>query len=121
MGDDGDAPATTGSVSVPVQVRQPLPQSLAYSDATKIGQAAVSALAQVDKGNGEWINTATGSSGTVERGGLAGAATEPGDCSLFNTIVTSIGGVHRYAGKVCKSQDGRSVVEIEAPGEAPSA
>lgn len=114
---DEDAPVTTGSVAAPVEVQKPLPQTLAYSDATKIGQAAISALGQVDKGaGGDWINAATGSSGTVESGG---GSTD--DCSRFNTIVTSIGGVHRYSGKVCTAQNGRSVVEIEAPDDLPQA
>jgi hypothetical protein len=115
-----DAPVTTGSIAPPVQVQQPLPQTLAYSDASKIGQAAVNALWQADKGQAmqpgaDWINAATGSSGTVETGAESSGAAEPSTvCRLFNTIVTSIGGVHRYSGKVCRSATG-SVVQIEAP------
>ena len=115
FGDD-PSPAITGSVAPPVQVQQPLPQTLAYSDATKIGQAAVAALSQVDRGgSGEWVNAATGSSGTVERAPVRSAD----DCSLFDTIVTSIGGVHRYSGEVCKAGNGRSVVKIADPAGRP--
>ncbi len=116
-----DAPATTGSIAVgrPVQVEQPLPQSLAYSDATKIGQAAAAALWQADAGRGaEWVNSATGSSGTVEDGGAAPGSEQAEACRAFSTEVTSIGGVHRYAGEVCRVDNGRSVVKIAAPGES---
>ena len=47
-----DAPATTGSIAAPVEVQQPLPATLAYSDATKIGQAAAAALWQAEAGSG---------------------------------------------------------------------
>ena len=111
-----DEPGTTGSIAVPVEVQKPLPQSLAYSDATKIGQAAASALWQVDNGQaGEWINAATGSSGTVEGSG-AGGAVEAAGCRDFETMVTSIGGVHSYSGKVCRGENGRSTVEIGDAG-----
>ena len=113
-----DAPAVTGSLAAPVDVQQPLPQSLAYSDATKIGQAADAALWQAQGApapgapNGDWINAATGSSGTVTAG-ITQEAEEPGmGCRLFNTIVTSIGGVHSYSGRICRGDGGRSVVQI---------
>ena len=107
-----DWPATTGSVTGAVQVQEPLPQSLAYSDASKIGQAAAAALWQAEGGpNTDWINAATGSSGTLETSGDDPSET----CRGFATTVTSIGGVHRYSGKICRSQNGRSVVEIAAP------
>jgi surface antigen len=95
-------------------VRQPLPQTLAYSDATKIGQTAAAALLQVDNGQGgEWVNNATGSSGTVVESASTEAAELSGACRLFNTIVTSFSGVHRYSGKVCRADNGRSVVQID--------
>ena len=107
-GGDG-GPATTGSISAPVEVQKPLPKTLAYSDAAKIGQAAAAALWQAEDSEGaEWVNAATGSSGTVERSAAPGA--EP--CGDFHTLVTSIGGVHRYSGRVCRGENGRSVVEI---------
>ena len=110
-----DAPQTTSSVGVPVEVQQPLPQTLAYSDATKIGQAAAAALLQVDNGQGgEWVNNATGSSGVVEQTAAEGDAQVSGACRLFNTIVTSFSGVHQYTGKICRAGDGRSVVQIDS-------
>ena len=111
-GSNGE-PATTGSIRASVDVQRPLPQSLAYSDAAKIGEAAAAALWQAEApAGGEWVNAATGSSGTVEQGGV-----KDGACRPFNTIVTSIGGVHRYSGKICLERNGRSMVQIEAPSE----
>jgi hypothetical protein len=113
-----EAPATTGSIATPVQVQEPLPQSLAYSDATRIGQAAVEALSEVDRGGGgEWVNARTGSSGTLD----SRPAQSSNTCSLFNTTVTSIGGVHRYSGEVCKVGHGRPVVKIADPVASPQA
>ena len=104
-------PITTGSLAQPVQVEQPLPPTLAYSDANKIGQAVAAALWQADGANSqEWVNNATGSSGTVEERDLGPPA---GDCRTFSTIVTSIGGVHSYSGDVCRSGEGRPVVRID--------
>lgn len=104
-------PAVTGSVAAPVELQQPLPRTLAYSDASKIGQAAAAALWQADGiTSQEWVNTATGSSGTVEEHDL-GPPT--GECRTFSTIVTSISGVHSYSGDVCRSGGGRPVVRID--------
>jgi surface antigen len=109
-----DSPKATSSIAAPVEVQQPLPQTLAYSDATKIGQTAAAALLQVDNGqDGEWVNKATGSSGTVVESASTEAAELSGACRLFNTIVTSFSGVHRYSGKVCRADNGRSVVQID--------
>ncbi len=119
MSGGDEAPATTSSVGAPVEVQQPLPQTLAYSDATKIGQAAASALWQVDNGQGgEWVNNATGSSGTVEQTASTEDSELSGACRLFNTIVTSFSGVHRYNGKICRGDNGRSVVQIDSEGES---
>jgi surface antigen len=109
-----DGPAVTGALASPVDVRQPLPQTLAYSDATKIGQAADAALWQAESAlHGDWVNAATGSSGSV----LGSAGEDDGQpsaaCRLFSTIVTSIGGVHSYSGRICRGDNGRSVVQIE--------
>jgi hypothetical protein len=108
---DGDAtPATTGSIGQPVTVQQPLPPTLAYSDATRIGQAASAVLAQAEGGAGEdWINASTGSSGTLE--GLQ-ATPDKDNCRQFSTIVTSIGGVHRYSGAICQAADGPAIVQL---------
>jgi hypothetical protein len=110
-----DAPATTGSVAAPVEVRGPLPPTLAYSDASKIGQAAAAALWQAEDGpTGEWVNAATGSSGTIEHSTDTARASD--DCRPFSTIVTSIGGVHSYLGDICRSAAGGSVLRIEDRG-----
>jgi hypothetical protein len=110
-------PVATGSIAA-VDIQQPLPQRLAYSDATKIGQAAAVALRDVDGSpdasagtNADWVNAATGSSGTVvemvpEEQDVSGA------CRLFNTIVTSFSGVHRYTGRICRGDGGRPVVQL---------
>ena len=114
-----DGPATTGSIVAAVQIQEPLPDTLAYSDATKIGQAAAAAIGQAGaKEQGEWVNAATGSSGTVEADGSKDASSGGADCRPFSTIVTSIGGVHRYAGKLCPGKTGRSVVQIGTSAEA---
>ena len=115
------APTSTGSISAPVTIQQPLPPTLAYSDATKIGEAAATAMSQVDGApSGEWINNATGSSGTVVQSAPLALTEEPEQsrgCSVFNTIVTSIRGVHQYSGRVCDGANGRPVVEIGSPGQ----
>jgi hypothetical protein len=119
-----------------VEVLQPLPQSLAYSDAAKIGQAAQAALwqsgdaastARSQEGTipvGEWLNAATGSSGTLNAAGaemdVANGAMASGEgCRAFSTIVTSIGGVHSYSGKICRGEAGGSVLTITAPEPMP--
>lgn len=104
-------PVVTGSVAAPVDVQQPLPPTLAYSDANKIGQAAAATLWQADGlTTQEWVNTATGSSGTVEEHDLG---PPEGECRAFSTIVTSISGVHSYSGDVCRSVSGRPLVRID--------
>jgi len=109
---DGDqTPATTGSITQPISVQQPLPPTLAYSDATKIGEAATAVLAQAGGSpTGEWINASTGSSGTLQR---EEGAQNSDDCHPFSTIVTSVGGVHRYSGALCKREGGPAIVQID--------
>jgi surface antigen len=105
------APETTGSIAAPVTVDGPLPQSLGYSDANRIGQAASAALWQAggEPEETDWLNPGTGSSGTLIAAG-SGAASAA--CRRFSTIVTSTGGVHRYLGEVCRETDGRAVLRI---------
>ena len=106
----GDTPQTTGSIAPAVEVAGPLPSSLAFSDAAKIGEAANAALILASGGgSGDWINVATGSSGTVETVDLPNP---PPGCRPFSTTVTSIGGVHEYAGAICGS-GGRARVTID--------
>lgn len=110
-----DTPQTTGSIAPAFQVQQPLPSTLAYSDANKIGEAASAVMAQAEGSvQEEWINTSTGSSGTIEAADRAAPAGAD-NCRPFSTIVTSIGGVHRYSGAICPGGDGRTRVQI---GEA---
>ena len=120
----GDGPVTTGSLTAPVVVQRPLPETLAYSDAAKIGQAASAALWQVeggaagdwtpeDWGPGDWVNARTGSSGTLTA--EPGSADEK-DCRPFSTIVTSLGGVHQYSGTLCREDDAQAVLTIEEAG-----
>jgi hypothetical protein len=113
----GDTPKTTGSIAPAFQVQQPLPQTLAYSDAAKIGEAASAVMAQAEGTvPGDWINTSTGSSGTIETVDLS-APTDADNCRPFSTIVTSIGGVHRYSGAICQGADGRARVQIADPAK----
>jgi len=108
----GGEPATTGSVAPTVDVARPLPPTLAFSDATKIGEAANAALMLASgTTSGEWINAATGSSGTVQTVDLPNPPSA--GCRPFSTTVTSIGGVHEYAGAICGSAGGRPVVKID--------
>jgi hypothetical protein len=113
-----DTPQTTGSIAPAFQVAQPLPPTLAYSDAAKIGEAASAVLAQSEgKAPQDWINTSTGSSGTIETVDLAVPTSSEG-CRPFSTIVTSIGGVHRYSGEICHGADGRAKVQIIDPRQS---
>lgn len=112
-----DAPVVTGSIASSPEVERPLPRTLAYSDAAKIGQAAFVALWQAEgEASADWLNAATGSSGTVQKGGVADAA-DPEGCRAFDTVVTSIGGVHRYSGQVCRTTDGRAQIRIDQTGD----
>ncbi|WP_177176648.1 RT0821/Lpp0805 family surface protein [Faunimonas pinastri] len=107
-------PIVTGSIATPVEVGSPLPQTLAYSDAKKIGTAGSAILfesgAAADvTAKKDWINAETGSSGTMAPEAHKTAATEPG-CKPFETTVTSFGGVHHYSGTICKSAMGTGAV-----------
>jgi len=108
---DGE-PATTGSLAPAIDVARPLPPTLAFSDATKIGEAANATLIMASgTTSGEWINAETGSSGTVETVDLPNPPSA--GCRPFSTTVTSISGVHEYAGAICGSAGGRPVVKID--------
>ena len=110
-----EAPATTGSIGGRVDVEEPLPITLAYSDARSIGEAAAAALWQGGSDVEDWMNAATGSSGTLQPR-VAASEAEAEGCRSFDTIVTSIGGVHHYSGRVCRGDEGRSVLRID-PGQ----
>lgn len=111
-----DVPATTGSIAQPVEIQQPLPPTLAFSDAAKIGQAASAALWQATGATqDEWVNARTGSSGTLTREADR-QAEGTRDCRPFSTTVTSLGGVHRYSGTACRASDTRTVVQLAENG-----
>lgn len=113
--DSDAAPETTASIGVPVSVQQPPPPTLAYSDATRIGEAATAALAQATGASTkEWINASTGSSGTLET--ATADASAAANCRQFSTIVTSIGGVHQYSGAICQQHDGPAIVQLGEGG-----
>ena len=110
---DGDQPKTTGSIATPVAIERPLPSTLAYSDAAKIGEAANAVLAQASgMVPQDWVNAATGSSGTIETVALD-APPAQSDCRPFSTTVTSIGGVHQYSGAICERSIGPPSVRID--------
>jgi hypothetical protein len=117
MGGPKDVPVATGSIAPAVQVEGPLPQTLAYSDAAMMGQAASAAEVEQEAPSGfEWVNASTGSSGTLQ--GLPTPAEDPDPsraCKVFNAMVTSFSGVHSYNGRVCRRSDGQSTISIDAP------
>jgi hypothetical protein len=117
MGGGKDVPIATGSITPAVEVEGPLPQTLAYSDAAMMGQAASAAETQQAAPSGfEWVNASTGSSGTLQ--GLPTPAADPDPsraCKAFNAMVTSFGGVHSYNGRVCSRSDGQRTISIDAP------
>ena len=105
-------------------VQRPLPETLAYSDSAKIGQAASAALWQAEGGPpggwanedwtpGDWVNARTGSSGTLI---AAPGSVDKAECRPFSTIVTSLGGVHRYSGTLCREDEAQAVLRIEEAG-----
>lgn len=109
----GDQPQTTGSIAPAVEVEGRLPKSLAFSDASKIGEAARMALMQARGGaSNDWINAATGSSGTIVTVDLPNPPAS-GECRPFSTTVTSIGGVHEYSGALCPDFSGRPRMTID--------
>jgi hypothetical protein len=117
MGGGKDTPVATGSIAPAVQVEGPLPQTLAYSDAAMMGQAASAAEAEQAVPSGfEWVNASTGSSGTLQ--GLPTPAADPDPsraCKVFNAMITSFSGVHSYNGRVCSRSDGQRTISIDAP------
>ncbi len=101
-------PASTGSLGTPLEVARPLPRTLDASDAAIIGRTALAAAGEPDEGEREWINGRTGSSGT-----LALLPTgDGGNCQLFGATVTSLVGVHRYSGRICRKEGGSAMAAI---------
>jgi hypothetical protein len=60
----------------------------------------------------DWVNAATGSSGTLTNVTQEAAGEVSRPCRIFNTIVTSFSGVHRYSGRICGGDGGRPVVQL---------
>jgi hypothetical protein len=115
----GVAGAGAGSASHALALPDPLPASLAASDAAQIGEAAGRALSPEkgdDADDGRWTNPTTGSTGTLVSLSAPRAAT--GEiCGTFASIVTSIRGIHRYQSRACRAPDGQVRVVITEPGE----
>ncbi|MGQ7791247.1 RT0821/Lpp0805 family surface protein [Faunimonas sp. B44] len=104
-------PVSTGSLSAPLEVARPLPRTLDVSDAAIIGRTALAAAGEPDQGEREWINGRTGSSGTLALLPTAESAVEPG-CKAFGATVTSLVGVHRYSGRICRKEGGSAMAAI---------
>ncbi len=99
-----------------VVVQEPIPETLAYSDATAIGAAAANdLLGAVTAAGVDWENGQTGSTGTVVP--LSEASRQDGEtCRSFGATVISMLGIHRYFGKACQRDEGVVVQSIEAAG-----
>lgn len=110
----GSTPEETAALTGPngegVKVEQPLPPALAYSDAAVIGQVAgKSAFDEVSEESVDWVNGATGSSGTWKAGRqIAGDDDE--ECRSFDATITSVRGVHRFSGVTCRDKAGNLTV-----------
>ena len=106
----GSSPQETAALTGPngeaVKVEQPLPPALAYSDAAVIGQVAgKSAFDEVSDEPVDWVNGATGSSGTWKAGPQI-ASQDDEKCRAFDATVTSVRGVHRFSGVACRDKTG---------------
>lgn len=115
-----ESPAiTTGSIGPAVVVQEPLPEALSYSDAARIGQTAgIAGIDTLPKDGIDWINEVTGSAGKVRPlSQISQNATRT--CRDIEATVTSVGGVHRFGGTLCKDQTS-GVVQMEALATEPS-
>jgi surface antigen len=115
-----DKPASETTVAGSVVVQEPIPETLAYSDATAIGTAAANDLLGAITAEGvDWENGQTGSTGTVVA--ISETSQEGEDtCRSFGATVISMLGIHRYFGKACQRAEGVVVESIEAAGAEPS-
>ena len=107
-----DKPADEQAASVIVQ--EPIPETLAYSDATAIGTALVNNLLGTITAEGfDWENGETGSTGTIV---ATSETSREGDdtCRSFGATVVSMLGIHSYFGKACQRADGMVVESIKA-------
>ena len=112
------ASGQTAAASVVVQ--EPIPETLAYSDATAIGTAAANdLLGAITAEDVDWENGQTGSTGTIVA--ISETSQEGEDtCRSFGATVISMLGIHRYFGKACQGAEGMVVESIEAAGADPT-
>lgn len=111
-----DKPANEQIAASAVVVQEPIPETLAYSDATAIGSAAAKDMLGAITAEGvDWENGETGSTGTFVA--LSDTSQEGEDtCRSFGATVISMLGIHRYFGKACQRAEGTVVESIEAAG-----
>jgi len=116
-----DKPANEQTPAAGVVVHEPIPETLAYSDATAIGSAAADELLGAITAEGadsegvDWENGQTGSTGTVVA--MSETSIEGDDtCRSFGATVISMLGIHRYFGKACQRAEGVVVESIESAG-----
>ncbi len=115
-----DKPAAQQIAATKVFVQEPIPETLAYSDATAIGHAAANdLLGAITAEDVDWENGQTGSTGTIVA--LSEISQEGDDtCRSFGATVISMLGIHSYFGKACQRAEGMVVESIEAVGTVPS-
>jgi len=111
-----DKPANSQIAASEVVVQEPIPETLAYSDASAIGSAATKDLLGTVAAEGvDWENGETGSTGTVVA--ISETSLEGEDsCRSFGATVISMLGIHRYFGKACQRAEGVVVESIESAG-----
>lgn len=111
-----DKPAHEQTAASEVVVQEPIPETLAYSDATAIGSAAATDLLGAITAEGvEWENGETGSTGTLVAISETSVEGEE-SCRSFGATVISMLGIHRYFGKACQRAEGVVVESIESAG-----
>jgi len=115
-----DKPASQETATNSVTVQEPIPDTLAYSDATAIGRAAANDLLGAITAEGiDWENGLTGSTGTIVA--LPQASQDDDEaCRSFGATVISMLGIHRYFGKACQRAGGVVLESIEAAGADPA-
>jgi surface antigen len=115
-----DKTANEQTAAAGVVVQEPIPETLAYSDATAIGTAAANdLLGAVTAEDVDWENDQTGSTGTIVA--ISETSLEGEDtCRSFGATVISMLGIHRYFGKACQGAEGMVVESIETAGADPT-
>ncbi len=115
-----DKPASQQTATNSVTVHEPIPDTLAYSDATAIGTAAANnLLGTITAQDANWENELTGSTGTIMA--LPQASQDSDEtCRSFGATVISMLGIHRYFGKACQREDGVVLESIETANGDPA-